>query len=262
MNCNDLTAFFHEESLKNMDSALLSMYCARVAEEDSIHWITVNKQQFHDALVHAAIWHQGQTRANRANLPRTPYIEHPLRNVLRAYRWGIRDGDVLTAIVLHDVIEDCADKITGYETREDNAQTQREEAFATLTNMFSARVAYLVLQVSNEIVTKEEKAVMSPEMKRKNYADHLHKVLGDSNVFIVKLADYMDNAGGLYHNYAPGKEEKLTNMYNKYMLALGVFHKSYGTVRDEFTLEQQGNIEIVLGKVKKNLGKLKDLLGL
>lgn len=261
MNNNNLTTFFHEESLKNMDSSLLSMYCARVAEEDCLTWNTVTKQQFNDALVHAAIWHQGQTRANRANLPRTPYIEHPLRNVLRAYRWGIRDGDVLTAIVLHDVIEDCPDKITGYKTREDNAHTQREEALAILTDMFSARVAHLVLQVSNEIVTKEQKARMSQEAKRKNYADHLDKVLCDPDVFIVKLADYMDNAGGLYHNYAPGKEEKLTNMYNKYMLALGVFHKSYDTVRDEYTLEQQGNIEIVLGKVKKNLGKLKDMLG-
>ena len=262
MERNDLAQFFHEESLKNMDSALLSMYCARVAEADNIVWNTVDNTQFHNALVHAAIWHQGQTRANRANLPRTPYIEHPLRNMLRAYRWGFTDSDILVSIVLHDVIEDCPDKITGYKTREDNAHIQRKEATQAVATMFSDRVAHIVTQVTNDIVTKEEKRTMSQETKRQKYADHLKKVLTSPDVFIVKLSDYMDNAGGLYHNYAPGKEEKLTNMYLKYLLALDVFYDAYNNIKHNFTAQQQGNIEIVLGKIKKNLDKLKTLLGL
>lgn len=262
MTAHDLTDFFNDEALKNMDSALLSMYCARVAEKPDIQWNTVDKEQFHDALVHAAIWHQGQTRANRANLPRTPYIEHPLRNVLRAYRWGIRNGDVLTAIVLHDVIEDCADKITGYKTRDDNADVQRDEAVQKIAAMYSPRVAHVVLEVSNPLVSQEEKKVLTQTAKRKAYVEHLENVLDDPDVFIVKLADYMDNAGGLFHNYQPGEEEKLTNMYNKYMMALDVFHDAYSTIASEFTLEQQGNIEIVLGKVKKNLAILKNLLNI
>lgn len=249
--------FFDEENLKNMDSALLSIYAARVADQNDIRWTTTTPEQFQEALILSAMWHQGQTRANRANLPRTPYIEHPLRNMLRVYRWGIVDSDILIAILLHDTVEDCADKITGYKANDTGISDQRAEALEKLATLFSPEVSYIVETVSNPIARKKPS---SQAEKRDAYATHLASVLHNPATFIVKLTDYVDNAGGLYHNYHPDKVEKLTNMYRKYMQVLPVFHTAYRNIETEFTPTQQGNIEIALGKVKKNLAKLDSLL--
>lgn len=252
--------FFNEESLKNLDPAMLALYCNDVTQHNDIDYHTITPQQFQYAIVSATIWHQGQTRANRANFPRTPYIEHPLRNMLRAYRWGITDSDVLAAIILHDTVEDCADKITGYKTREHNAHEQREEACSILEERFSTRVKDLVLAVSNPIMSKEEKKSQTQQQKNEQYAAHLEQVLVDPDVFVVKFSDYIDNAGSLQHQYDENKKEKFSNMYSKYAYALDVFQRSYDHVCESYSENQQDHLEDSLIAIEKNLDKFKRML--
>ncbi len=54
------------------------------------------------ALSFARQKHEGQTRKSGE-----PYIVHPLIMACNAMSLGIRDDDVIAAILLHDVVEDC-----------------------------------------------------------------------------------------------------------------------------------------------------------
>ena len=56
------------------------------------------------ALPFAKQHHEGQVRKGKDNIP---YISHPLTMACHALAMGIVDDDVLAAILLHDVCEDC-----------------------------------------------------------------------------------------------------------------------------------------------------------
>lgn len=56
------------------------------------------------ALPFAKQYHEGQVRKGKDNIP---YISHPLTMACHALALGIVDDDVLSAVLLHDVCEDC-----------------------------------------------------------------------------------------------------------------------------------------------------------
>ena len=56
------------------------------------------------ALDFAAKMHEGQTRKGPEGVP---YISHPLYMACQAISLGIADDDLLAAVLLHDVCEDC-----------------------------------------------------------------------------------------------------------------------------------------------------------
>ncbi|MBR5489226.1 MAG: bifunctional (p)ppGpp synthetase/guanosine-3',5'-bis(diphosphate) 3'-pyrophosphohydrolase, partial [Firmicutes bacterium] len=56
------------------------------------------------ALDFAAKKHDGQTRKGPEGVP---YISHPLYMACQAISLGIADDDMLAAVLLHDVCEDC-----------------------------------------------------------------------------------------------------------------------------------------------------------
>ena len=60
------------------------------------------------ALPFAKDKHKGQVRKGKDNIP---YINHPLTMACHALAMGIADDDVLAAILLHDVVEDCGVKL-------------------------------------------------------------------------------------------------------------------------------------------------------
>ena len=65
--------------------------------------------QVETAIDIASYAHRSQTRQNRGEMPKVHYVEHPLRNALRALRYGVTsDPATIIAIILHDVVEDCA----------------------------------------------------------------------------------------------------------------------------------------------------------
>ena len=57
------------------------------------------------ALPYVLDKHQGQTR--KGEQKDVPYVNHPLTMACAAFSIGIRDEEILSAILLHDVVEDC-----------------------------------------------------------------------------------------------------------------------------------------------------------
>ena len=52
-------------------------------------------------------WHAGQFRKNNHGEGTVPYVTHPLTLACQALALGIDTDDVLAALLLHDVVEDC-----------------------------------------------------------------------------------------------------------------------------------------------------------
>ena len=52
-------------------------------------------------------WHAGQYRKNNRGEETVPYVIHPLTLACQALALGIGTDDVLAAVLLHDVVEDC-----------------------------------------------------------------------------------------------------------------------------------------------------------
>ena len=70
--------------------------------------LTMGLSQTLHVLPHVKRWHNGQLRDGAQAVP---YIIHPLTMVCHALAMGITDDDVLSTILLHDVVEDCGVKI-------------------------------------------------------------------------------------------------------------------------------------------------------
>lgn len=61
-------------------------------------------EQTVEVLPYARGLHQGQVRKGKENVP---YIYHPLLMACHALALGLDDDDLVSAIILHDVCEDC-----------------------------------------------------------------------------------------------------------------------------------------------------------
>lgn len=63
-----------------------------------------NLPQTNQLLGMSRLWHSGQTRKGPGDVP---YINHPLTMACQALAMGLYDDDLLSIILLHDVVEDC-----------------------------------------------------------------------------------------------------------------------------------------------------------
>lgn len=246
--------------LKEMDPGSLTlalMSDIRTLANDGL----LEEKPIFNALHVATFLHRNQTRANRKNLPRTPYIEHPLRNALRLLRWGCTDQDIIVAALLHDTIEDCVDDIILYYIGTDPApigeQEKRDMAVAWMADEFGPEVARLVLAVSNDIFPES----MTKDEKRLAYAKHIEKIIAnDPGVFLVKFSDFVDNAVGLYHNNIAGKETMISHLARKYYAVVAIFAAVYeGPVGLKLPVDAAGFREIG-SQIRSAETRLKGLL--
>jgi len=120
-------------------------------------------QQLLKAASYAARKHIDQKRADGA----TPYFAHVARvTLIVRHLFNITDQDVLTASLLHDVIEDT--------------NTDHDE----IAEIFGARVAkYVILLTKNKMLSKK--------LREKDYELKLRRA--PEVVQIAKLADAFDN---------------------------------------------------------------------
>jgi (p)ppGpp synthase/HD superfamily hydrolase len=246
--------------LKEMDPGSLTlalMSDIRTLANDDL----LEEKPIFNALHVATFLHRNQTRANRKNLPRTPYIEHPLRNALRLLRWGCTTQDIIVAALLHDTIEDCVDDIILYYIGTDPAplgeQEKRDMAVAWMAAEFGPEVARIVLAVSNGFTPEG----MTKDEKRLAYAKHVAKIIEDDPaVFLVKFSDFVDNALGLYHNNIAGKEAMIAHLAVKYYAVVSIFAIVYeGPVGLKLPVDAAGFREIG-SQIRAAESRLKDLL--
>ncbi|MCZ4278626.1 HD domain-containing protein [Rhodococcoides yunnanense] len=159
---------------------------------------------------------------------------HPLRNVLRLIRLGCADTNVLSATALHDTVEDQPREIVSIldESRLSDGSNQLA-ALDLITEHFNTETSRLVAAVSNPptdtALTKAEKNAA--------YAAHVADVIKDTEAFLVKFADFVDNARSVKYLE---DETKRTILAATYAPVVAVFASAFDTNRDSLDLQQDG----------------------
>lgn len=163
-----------------------------------------DKRKVKEATELAIILHRNQKRESRNGLENTPYIEYVLRNTLRLFRWGVEDHEVIIASLLHDVVEDCSKQFVADAYHKEGVAEAfaREQLEAHIESTFSPNIAWIVSCVTNPLTTKEDAkmATLPKEERQKLYRTQVAEAIINAQVFQVKVSDFIDNAGGLYHS--------------------------------------------------------------
>lgn len=168
------------------------------------------------ALTAAAFLHRGQTRENRGQFDLTAYVEHPLRNTLRLMRLGAKDPHLLAASLLHDVAEDCANEVaqlrtSGFTVQPVDPERARELTLEWIREDYGAETERIVAAVSNPLNTGSKQ---SQNQRREGYLQHVSAaVRRDPKILLVKVADFIDNAGSLHHNYPSKRRQNRAKKY-------------------------------------------------
>lgn len=208
----------------------------------------------------ASIVHSAQKRGNRGLFSETPYIEHPLRNAVRLLRWGCHDQDVVVAAVLHDTIEDGAQQFVSAVARV-GREVPELEARAMLSdhikNAYGPRVLTLVEAVTNDYTTDTQKSQATVEERNQSYCEHVRKTIaGHPGAFLVKLSDFVDNAGGLYHADIPGREDFVVRLARKYLPVVKVFEDEMEQMDLPVAPESLGAIRAQLATTRERLERI------
>src|SRR5215831_17326114 len=155
MPLHAITSTYGEEGLR-----------ARFAAEVD-RWPGPDQQRLKRALAVAGRLHAADRRE------REPYVNHLLRVAIRVMsHYGVRDGDVACAALLHDAVEDHAAE-------------------------FGPRVAGLVAAVTNPEYAADRDA---DEQYREHVADSLRR---HPWARVIKASDFTDNGVGLIHATGP-----------------------------------------------------------
>ena len=168
MPLHAITSTYGEEGLR-----------ARFAAEIEA-WPEADQRRLNQALALAGRLHAADRRV------REPYVNHLLRVAIRIMsHYGVRDGDVICAALLHDAVEDHAADLAPDGTR--------AAALAALAEEFGPRVAGLVAAVTNPEYAPDRDP---HEQYRVHVAESLR---GDPWARVIKASDFTDNGVGLIH---------------------------------------------------------------
>lgn len=238
---SNMSSNIRKTALKNLDSAGLTI---ALQEDIRAYPEYFNFEKVYQAIVASTYLHAKQTRANRGNLPRTPYIEHPLRNTLRVVRWDCMSQDIIIAILLHDTVEDCAHRICrdefGLDIKTMTKEEMRAKAYEYIEAEFGSEVRRLVAGVTNGFFVGTE----TKDEKRAIYAAHVKAVITDPDIFLVKIADFVDNASGLYHNDIKENAEKVIHLAIKYLPVVDIFEEQFNKFSNELKISDAARADI------------------
>lgn len=163
----------------------------------------------------------------------SPYVSHPLfvaRKVVSMSQSP--DKDLVIAALMHDAVEDQADKLSSLHEQKTEGLNDEQRALLELQRRYGDRVKDIVSHLSNPDfdsilaergVTKDNPQYQ--ELKNKLYADHVAEAIQDPDILIVKLADFSENALSL--DKLPEETEDQKSTKQKYI-------KKYGPVMKIF----------------------------
>ena len=213
--------------LKDMDPSLLDYAVRREAAA-----LGTDLTSLTAAMEVAAYIHRDDHRGRRGALPVDSYVTHPFRLVLRLVRYGCRDADVLCAAALHDTVEDHPGELAallGTASGDgglgpdgdglplpDGEAGRRQLALAVLARAFGREVAGLVSAVTNPLSRADE----ADDDRLAAYQAHVVAVVARPRVFLVKVADFVDNAGSLHWMTDVARRDRLQRKYAPLVPAL------------------------------------------
>lgn len=147
--------------------------------------------------------HEGQTRIESENVD---YVIHLMRVTLRLLRWGVKDPDVLIAALCHDVLEDCALRIT------EHLDDPDADPLIVLHEMFADRAVQMIQHLTRD-----------PARRFQPYHLWIEELTqqADLQTTLIKTADICDNAGLLYGQSSSSADQNQTaRRQRKYFSAI------------------------------------------
>jgi hypothetical protein len=220
----------------------------------------VDMLRVQNAILLASHLHREDTRANRGRYTKTPYIEHPLRNTLRAIRYGDTSESVIIGSILHDTVEDHPYEISKefYGAEAKTEHEARANSLAYIKNAYGTKIRNMVSGMSNPIT--ENKYTLAA-IKNKAYADHVREAIEDPDVCVGKVCDFVDNAVGLYHNQGGLGKISTQKKARKYLPVCDILIARLERARNEedFPASHVG-IGLMIKQLKSGKEKLIELL--
>jgi (p)ppGpp synthase/HD superfamily hydrolase len=205
---------FTRRELKTYESEELASVMMSLAQKHP----TMKSKRIREAMLLASDLHKTDTRANRAHHDRTPYIEHPLRNTIRIFRYGCEKEHIIIGSLLHDTVEDHPFEIAREYAKKEpaNEAEAREISYSYIEKKFGKKVSNMVRGMSNPI---SEDKYAPAAVKNLEYSNHVAEAIEDPDVLIGKTSDFTDNALSLHHT-----EKGMTSisLYKKATKYLGV----------------------------------------
>lgn len=229
------------DELKDMGANQLAASLFRELDNTGI-----DQEEVSEVLELASILHANQTRRHRKEFNNTPYIEHPMRATIRLLRLGVYDESVIKAALLHDTIEDCSksfvDKFTDHKGV---SEVQARKILANyVSDKYGEETAQLVQSVTNDYVDPNIAKNISNGEKYRIYLQHLQdEVAGNPKALLIKLSDFIDNAGSLHKTDYPGAEAKTKKQAEKYYPCIDVFRSEIknNAIIDDFVRDEINN---------------------
>ena len=135
-----------------------------------------------------------------------PYIIHPLEvadDLINKYE--IDDADLVIGALFHDSAEDRAYKLLNIKSPDKELEKLNKEelqklALAEIGNLYGERVQNMLRGLTNQDFGKmrEELKEMGIQKKKKGlYKEHVSAATKNADVFVIKLSDFLRNAGNL-----------------------------------------------------------------
>ena len=176
-----------------------------------------------------------------------PYIIHPLEvadDLLRKYE--INDADLVIGALLHDSVEDQAHKLLSMDSADEDLEKLDEEelqklAIAKIDDIYGERVAEMIKGLTNpdfnQMMEEEKLKGIKTGRKRKFYKKHVREVIKNPDVFIIKLSDFIRNAGNI-----PKGEKKEEHLIKRYGPVIKeVFIPAFEVMSEEHPLYKKRN---------------------
>lgn len=161
-----------------------------------------------EAIIYATIMHQGKAR----KLGNIPYILHPLE-VAQILSTMTTDQDVITAGILHDIVEDTDGTLPEIEKR------------------FGERVAFLVSSESENKYAGEDRS--ETWKRRKEESLKVLKNTDDQGVTMLWLADKLANIRSVAGNYSEHGEKLWESFHQR---DPEMHHWYYQTIAEQLEL--------------------------
>ncbi len=166
-----------------------------------------------------------------------PYTYHLLRNANRVAQYlHITDPEVITAIILHDGVEDhpkdlvkvtflgTGDQILVPMDLPDDPMRDRELALEHISVLFSPRIAHMVDLVSNY---PEQGETPSYEEFMAKYAAKVEIAVEEVDGWLVKFPDWVDNGLGIVHSGEEQDPEKRLHFSRKYGMVHAILENRF-----------------------------------
>ncbi len=184
-------------------------------------------------------YHKGQRQVTGK-----PYINHPIKvaELLKKYN---QDDEVITAGLLHDVVEDC------------------DVSLKEIENNFGKRVAFLVDAMSFVLKIKNGKRKKDMDVTYKKYARAIKK---EPSLVYVKTADMVSNIPNIHElshrDFIINKSYVRLKMFWLPLISAVGFKKEAQRIKKHFSKYTKKRVKSVLPEYlsKEDLKKIKEKL--